>query len=87
MSAPSSCPSDRLLKLHSACAQSIPHAAFPFSDVKVYDPSADSTIPTASKKRRFEEVEESEEPVEVKPKKVKKESVPQGQLHSHWLFI
>ncbi|XP_023661810.1 nucleolar protein 58 [Paramormyrops kingsleyae] len=47
------------------------------SDVKVYDPSADSTIPTASKKRRFEEVEESEEPVEVKPKKVKKESVPQ----------
>ncbi|XP_055069074.1 nucleolar protein 58 isoform X1 [Misgurnus anguillicaudatus] len=45
------------------------------SDVKVYDPSGDSTIP--AKKRKFEEVEEGDEEekaVEVKPKKVKKEA-------------
>ncbi|KAG7466979.1 hypothetical protein MATL_G00148350 [Megalops atlanticus] len=50
------------------------------SDVKVYDPSGDSTLPTVSKKRKFEEVEEEEEaakPAEVKAKKVKKESVPE----------
>ncbi|KAI5613673.1 nucleolar protein 58 [Silurus asotus] len=46
------------------------------SDVKLYDPSGDSTLPTASKKRKIEEVEEAEEedkPVEVKAKKAKKE--------------
>ncbi|XP_065149742.1 nucleolar protein 58 isoform X1 [Paramisgurnus dabryanus] len=45
------------------------------SDVKLYDPSGDSTIP--AKKRKFEEVEEGDEEekaVEVKPKKVKKEA-------------
>ncbi|XP_072539648.1 nucleolar protein 58 [Salminus brasiliensis] len=47
------------------------------SDVKVYDPSGDSTLPSVSKKRKIEEVEEAEEedkPVEVKAKKVKKEA-------------
>uniref|UniRef100_A0A8C9SAQ3 Nucleolar protein 58 n=1 Tax=Scleropages formosus TaxID=113540 RepID=A0A8C9SAQ3_SCLFO len=43
------------------------------SDIKVYDPSGDSTLPSASKKRKFEEVEDEEKPVEVKLKKVKKE--------------
>ncbi|KAJ8349881.1 hypothetical protein SKAU_G00250110 [Synaphobranchus kaupii] len=48
------------------------------SDVRVYDPSGDSTLPSGSKKRKFEEVEaeaEAEEatPVEVKAKKPKKE--------------
>ncbi|XP_028326012.1 nucleolar protein 58 isoform X1 [Gouania willdenowi] len=51
------------------------------SEVKVYDPSGDSTIPSTSKKRKFEEVEQqeeaSEEPVtpKVKAKKPKKEAV------------
>ncbi|KAK3557465.1 hypothetical protein QTP70_027932 [Hemibagrus guttatus] len=47
------------------------------SDVKVYDPSGDSTLPTTSRKRKIEEVEEAEEedkPVEVKAKKTKKET-------------
>uniref|UniRef100_A0A8C1NL37 Nucleolar protein 58 n=1 Tax=Cyprinus carpio TaxID=7962 RepID=A0A8C1NL37_CYPCA len=47
------------------------------SDVKVYDPSGDSTLPTVSKKRKIEEVEEGEEeekPVEAKAKKVKRET-------------
>lgn len=52
------------------------------SEVRMYDPSADSTIPSTSKKRKFEEVEEEEEeeaaepvtPV-VKSKKAKKEPV------------
>ncbi|XP_028248970.1 nucleolar protein 58 isoform X1 [Parambassis ranga] len=47
------------------------------SEVKVYDPSGDSTIPSTSKKRKFEEVEEeAEEPVTpaVKSKKAKKEA-------------
>uniref|UniRef100_A0A3B1KI76 Nucleolar protein 58 n=1 Tax=Astyanax mexicanus TaxID=7994 RepID=A0A3B1KI76_ASTMX len=47
------------------------------SDVKVYDPSGDSTLPSVSKKRKIEEVEEAEEedrPVEAKPKKIKKEA-------------
>ncbi|XP_042368990.1 nucleolar protein 58 [Plectropomus leopardus] len=47
------------------------------SEVRMYDPSGDSTIPSTSKKRKFEEVEEEEEeePVTpaVKPKKAKKE--------------
>ncbi|XP_037552607.1 nucleolar protein 58 isoform X4 [Nematolebias whitei] len=47
------------------------------SEVKIYDPSGDSTIPSTSKKRKFEEVreEEEEEPVTpvVKSKKSRKE--------------
>ncbi|XP_007248939.3 nucleolar protein 58 [Astyanax mexicanus] len=43
------------------------------SDVKVYDPSGDSTLPSVSKKRKIEEVEE-DRPVEAKPKKIKKEA-------------
>uniref|UniRef100_A0A9J7XQ22 Nucleolar protein 58 n=1 Tax=Cyprinus carpio carpio TaxID=630221 RepID=A0A9J7XQ22_CYPCA len=39
------------------------------SDVKVYDPSGDSTLPTVSKKRKIEE-----KPVEAKAKKVKREA-------------
>uniref|UniRef100_A0A673FMX8 Nucleolar protein 58 n=1 Tax=Sinocyclocheilus rhinocerous TaxID=307959 RepID=A0A673FMX8_9TELE len=52
------------------------------SDVKVYDPSGDSTLPTVSKKRKIEEVEEGEEeekPVEAKAKKVKRESPTEGK--------
>ncbi|KAM8872398.1 nucleolar protein 58 isoform 1-T1 [Synchiropus picturatus] len=53
------------------------------SEVKIYDPSGDSTIPSTSKKRKFEEVEQEEEegdaevPVtpKVKSKKAKKEVV------------
>ena len=48
------------------------------SDVRVYDPSADSTIPSTSKKRKFEEVEEEEEEQPATPatkvKKPKKEA-------------
>ncbi|XP_063733888.1 nucleolar protein 58 isoform X2 [Eleginops maclovinus] len=46
------------------------------SEVRMYDPSGDSTIPSTSKKRKFEE-EEAEEPVTpaVKSKKAKKETV------------
>ncbi len=53
----------------------------PASDVKVYDPSGDSTLPTVSKKRKIEEVEEGEEeekPVEAKAKKVKREAPTEG---------
>uniref|UniRef100_UPI003AAF80CE nucleolar protein 58 isoform X1 n=1 Tax=Centroberyx gerrardi TaxID=166262 RepID=UPI003AAF80CE len=52
------------------------------SDVKMYDPSGDSTIPSTSKKRKFEEVEEeAEEPVTpvVKVKKPKKEPVAEEE--------
>lgn len=52
------------------------------SDVKVYDPSGDSTLPTTAKKRKIEEVEEAEEedkPVEVKAKKAKKEAPAKGE--------
>ncbi|KAM3585604.1 uncharacterized protein V6R79_022490 [Siganus canaliculatus] len=49
------------------------------SEVRMYDPSGDSTIPSTSKKRKFEEVEEeaSDEPETpvVKSKKPKKEPV------------
>ncbi|KAM9327397.1 nucleolar protein 58 isoform 2-T2 [Pholidichthys leucotaenia] len=50
------------------------------SEVRIYDPSADSTIPSTSKKRKFAEVEEEEEAAEpttpvVKFKKPKKELV------------
>ncbi|XP_032413018.1 nucleolar protein 58 isoform X1 [Xiphophorus hellerii] len=52
------------------------------SEVKIYDPSGDSTIPSTSKKRKFEEVETSEQdpvtPV-AKSKKPKKEPVAEEQ--------
>ncbi|KAK1166239.1 nucleolar protein 58-like [Acipenser oxyrinchus oxyrinchus] len=44
------------------------------SEVKTYDPSGDSTLPSVSKKRKLEE---EEEPTEVKVKKMKKERVPE----------
>ncbi|XP_026113710.1 nucleolar protein 58-like [Carassius auratus] len=55
------------------------------SDVKVYDPSGDSTLPTVSKKRKIEEVEEAEEeekPVEAKAKKVKREAPTEGEAET-----
>uniref|UniRef100_H2SI87 NOP58 ribonucleoprotein homolog (yeast) n=1 Tax=Takifugu rubripes TaxID=31033 RepID=H2SI87_TAKRU len=46
------------------------------SEVKIYDPSGDSTIPSTSKKRKFEEVAEDEpETPAAKIKKPKKEPV------------
>ncbi|XP_034007023.1 nucleolar protein 58 isoform X1 [Trematomus bernacchii] len=49
------------------------------SEVRMYDPSGDSTIPSTSKKRKFEEVEEEEPEAPVTPavksKKAKKEAV------------
>ena len=52
------------------------------SDVKVYDPSGDSTLPSTSKKRKFEEVEEEEvaTTTPVKTKKVKKEAAAEGEF-------
>ncbi|NP_001133496.1 Nucleolar protein 5 [Salmo salar] len=52
------------------------------SDVKVYDPSGDSTLPSVSKKRKFEEVEEEElaTPVTVKTKKSKKDPVEEPEV-------
>ncbi|KAK1165567.1 nucleolar protein 58-like isoform X1 [Acipenser oxyrinchus oxyrinchus] len=44
------------------------------SEVKTYDPSGDSTLPSVSKKRKLEEAEES---TEVKVKKMKKERIPE----------
>ncbi|MGH0117632.1 UNVERIFIED_CONTAM: hypothetical protein FKN15_041824 [Acipenser sinensis] len=44
------------------------------SEVKTYDPSGDSTLPSVSKKRKLEE---EEEPTEVKVKKMKKERMPE----------
>ncbi|XP_008283621.1 nucleolar protein 58 isoform X2 [Stegastes partitus] len=54
------------------------------SEVRIYDPSGDSTIPSTSKKRKFEEVEEEEaadEPATpaVKSKKPKKEQVTEAE--------
>jgi len=54
------------------------------SDVKVYDPSGDSTLPSTSKKRKFEEVEPEEEeevatPTPVKTKKHKKEPAAEAE--------
>lgn len=49
----------------------------------MYDPSGDSTLPTAARKRKIEEVEEAEEedkPVVVKAKKVKKEMPTEGEI-------
>lgn len=53
------------------------------SEVRVYDPSGDSTIPSTSKKRKFEEVEE-EEPAApaAKAKKVKKEAVKEEEAET-----
>jgi nucleolar protein 58 len=39
--------------------------------VKTYDPSADSTLPTCSKKRKIEEVDKDDEIPEKKAKKSK----------------
>lgn len=62
----------------------------PHSEVRIYDPSGDSTIPSTSKKRKFEEVQQEEEeeaaepatPV-VKSKKIKKkeEAAVEGERH------
>ncbi|XP_030637135.1 nucleolar protein 58 isoform X3 [Chanos chanos] len=55
------------------------------SDIKVYDPSGDSTLPTASKKRKIEEVEEAveeEKPVEAKAKKAKKETPQEAEAET-----
>lgn len=54
------------------------------SEVKVYDPSVDSTIPSTSKKRKFEEVEQEEaaeeaEATVAKSKKPKKERVKEEE--------
>ncbi|XP_022602179.1 nucleolar protein 58 [Seriola dumerili] len=53
------------------------------SEVRMYDPSGDSTIPSTSKKRKFEEVEEEEEEEPVTPvvkmKKPKKEPVTEEE--------
>lgn len=57
------------------------------SEVRMYDPSGDSTIPSTSKKRKFEEVEEEEEAEEpvtpaVKSKKPKKEPVTEEEAET-----
>ncbi|XP_019960060.1 nucleolar protein 58 [Paralichthys olivaceus] len=54
------------------------------SEVRIYDPSGDSTIPSTSKKRKFEEVEEAEEPKTplVKSKKAKKEPVAEEEAET-----
>ncbi|KAM9327396.1 nucleolar protein 58 isoform 1-T1 [Pholidichthys leucotaenia] len=57
------------------------------SEVRIYDPSADSTIPSTSKKRKFAEVEEEEEAAEpttpvVKFKKPKKELVTEEEMEA-----
>ncbi|XP_030266224.1 nucleolar protein 58 isoform X1 [Sparus aurata] len=58
------------------------------SEVRMYDPSGDSTIPSTSKKRKFEEMKEEEEEEEaaeapetpvVKAKKAKKEAVTEEE--------
>ncbi|KAF3824221.1 hypothetical protein GH733_008506 [Mirounga leonina] len=41
------------------------------SEVKTYDPSGDSTLPTCSKKRKIEQVDKEDEIVEKKAKKAK----------------
>uniref|UniRef100_A0A8C3XYH4 Nucleolar protein 58 n=1 Tax=Catharus ustulatus TaxID=91951 RepID=A0A8C3XYH4_CATUS len=43
------------------------------SEVKVYDPSGDSTLPVVSKKRKIQEVDEQDTEVAVKAKKFKAE--------------
>lgn len=61
----------------------VKYSRVPNSEVKVYDPSVDSTIPSTSKKRKFEEVEQEEaaeeaEATVAKSKKPKKERVKEG---------
>uniref|UniRef100_A0A7M4DYS8 Nucleolar protein 58 n=1 Tax=Crocodylus porosus TaxID=8502 RepID=A0A7M4DYS8_CROPO len=43
------------------------------SEVKTFDPSGDSTLPTVAKKRKIEEVVEEETEVKIKAKKIKLE--------------
>ncbi|PKU48304.1 hypothetical protein llap_1406 [Limosa lapponica baueri] len=43
------------------------------SEIKIFDPSGDSTLPTVSKKRKIQEVEEPDAEVAVKAKKFKAE--------------
>jgi len=45
----------------------------PYSEVKIFDPSGDSTLPAVSKKRKIQEVEEQDTEVAVKAKKFKAE--------------
>ncbi|KAF7659357.1 hypothetical protein LDENG_00298930 [Lucifuga dentata] len=55
------------------------------SEVRMYDPSGDTTIPSTSKKRKFEEVEEAaEEPVTPvqKTKKPKKEPATEEEVET-----
>lgn len=40
-----------------------------FSEVKTYDPSGDSTLPTYSKKRKIEEVDKEDEVLKRRPKR------------------
>ncbi|XP_068101212.1 nucleolar protein 58 [Hyperolius riggenbachi] len=52
------------------------------SEVRTYDPSGDSTLPSVPKKRKFEEVEEEEEeekPVEIKVKKSKRPKIEETE--------
>ncbi|KAK2529625.1 Nop58 [Columba guinea] len=44
-----------------------------YSEVKIFDPSGDSTLPAVSKKRKIQEVEEQDAEVAVKAKKFKAE--------------
>lgn len=39
--------------------------------MKTYDPSGDSTLPTCSKKRKIEQVDQEDEIIEKKAKKAK----------------
>lgn len=68
---------------HLLLSQFLNTHVFPNSEVRMYDPSGDSTIPSTSRKRKIEEVEEeeAEEPVTpvVKSKKPKKETVTEGE--------
>nr|KAF6450779.1 NOP58 ribonucleoprotein [Molossus molossus] len=53
------------------------------SEVKTYDPSGDSTLPTCSKKRKIEQVDQEDEIIEKKAKKAKvkvKEEEEEGVL-------
>ena len=55
---------------------------FDYSEVKVYDASKDSTLPSVPKKRKFDEVDES---ADSTPKKVKTEEnadADDGKNHS-----
>ncbi|XP_019379051.1 PREDICTED: nucleolar protein 58 isoform X2 [Gavialis gangeticus] len=48
------------------------------SEVKIFDPSGDSTLPTVAKKRKIEEVVEEETEVKIKAKKIKLEPKEQA---------